>query len=785
MTRLTPFALGFCLALTAGAWTPATPLTRAEPMLTEWGAKVTPENVWRDYPRPQMVRRDWISLNGLWNYRIWDVTNGIPEKYDGEILVPFAAGSSLSGVARYPGHTNCLWYARTFSAKPRKGYRTLLHIDGSDFRTQVFVNGVEVTDVPHETAQLALTCDITAQLKAGENKLDIETWDPMGGNALSGYSSGKQTLRPDACFYTPSTGIWAPVWLEEVPETHITGYKATPDLDAGAVDVLVDGVGDVKGAAARVEVRVGEQVLASAAIAEWGKPVRLVLPKPVKAWSPESPFLYDLRITLGEDDVRGYFGLRKFEVRKDPQGVLRFYLNNEVYFAIGTLDQGWWPDGLLTPPSDEAMAFDILALKKMGFNMMRKHIKVEPMRYYHLCDKLGILVLQDMPSGGGDLNGRYGRYRAELKGMIDQLYNAPSIVMWIPYNERWGQPKQAQTSWTLTWVKRYDPSRVVDGPSGWSDYEGGFLKSLDGKGTLTPTRHLPEGVKESADVIDFHAYPGPVMLPVNSHRATFIGEFGGLGYKTKGHVWYPDARGWGYGGTGKDETVAPVEIKYHALMDKLAMLAGEGLAGSVYTQTTDVEQEINGLLTYDRRHFKFDVSKLKAAHERVCAAAIRGATCKAVTTTLLPRFAPNAWRYSFTAPAAGWQQPGFADADWKTSTGGFGSKHLRPAAKVATPWHTKDIWLRTTFDGTQTDVDEVVANIYHDEDTEIYLNGELVLTLKGYNHGYDPFAIDAARFKALMKPKGNVLAVHVKQTYGEQYFDMDLVVRGFEKGKDK
>ena len=760
-----------------GAWEPAKPVARDAAMLTEWGAKITPENVWREYPRPQMIRAGWTNLNGLWDYAIRDVTNGIPVKWDGKILVPFAAGSSLSGVATYPGHTNCLWYARTFAVHPKKGERVLLHVDGSDFRTQLFVNDVEATDTPHESAQLAFTCDISGLVKDGENRLEAQVWDPMGGNALAGFSAGKQTLWPNPCFYTASTGFWAPVWLETVPETYITGYKATPDFDASVVNVLVEGAGDVRNAACRVEVQDEGKVVATAEVTDWGKPVALVLPKPMKAWSPESPQLYDLKVTLGQDVVRGYFGMRKFEVKKDPQGVFRFYLNNKLYFPIGTLDQGWWPDGLLTPPSDDAMAFDIQALKKMGFNMMRKHIKVEPMRYYHLCDKLGILVLQDMPSGGGDINGRYGRYRDELKGMIDQLYNVPSIVMWIPYNERWGQPKVAQTSWTLKWVKRYDPSRLVDGPSGWSDYEGGYWKSTDGKGILTPTQHLPDGVPESADVIDFHDYPGPKMLPVNSHRATFIGEFGGLGLTTKDHVWHVDGRGWGYGDTGKAADPKAMENRYLELMDKLEELAFEGLSGSVYTQTTDVEQEINGVLTYDRMVFKFDVARLKAAHDRVRAAAERGARSRSEKCTLVPRRAPDAWRYAFAAPAADWMQPAFDDSLWKRSTGGLGSKGMRSNAKIATEWNTQDLWLRTAFDCDAAGADEIVADIYHDEDCEIYLNGERLLSLKAYNRDYELYKIDVAKFKALVRPKGNVLAVHMKQTYGEQYFDMDLVLR--------
>ena len=610
----------------SAAWRAVPPPHRDTLFLTEWGEKVTPENAWREYPRPQMVRANWTNLNGVWQFAECHETNGIPSVYGEEILVPFPVGSQLSGIARQIPHTNAVWYGRTFVAHPRAGERTLLHIDGSDFRTQVFVNGVEATDVPHESAQLALTVDVTDFLKDGENRLDVQVWDPMGGNALPGYSHGKQSKRFDPCFYTPITGIWAPVWLETVPETYIRGYKVVTDIAAGTVRIEVEVEGG-DGQWLSISAFDGERKLGDfTPLSASAYSLRL---DEFECWSPENPKLYGFRARCGRDEIKGYFAMRTLEMKKDAQGILRLFLNGKPYFLLGTLDQGWWPDGLLTPPSDEAMAYDILTLKKLGFNMMRKHIKVEPMRYYHLCDKLGILVLQDMPSGGGDLNGRYGRYRAEWKGIIDQLYNVPSIVMWIPYNERWGQPKAAQTSWTLKWTKRYDPSRIVDGPSGWSDYEGGYWKSLDGKGTLTKTEHLPEGVPESADLIDFHDYPGPKMLPVNSHRASFIGEFGGLGVKLAGHVWNENyKKNWGYGGTG-GTNVPPVEAKYYQLMDKLAVLAGQGLCGSVYTQTTDVEHEINGLVTYDRKVVKYDVAKMKAAHEAVLKAAESAATRKA------------------------------------------------------------------------------------------------------------------------------------------------------------
>ena len=753
-------------------WNPAAPRVRTSPMMTPWGEKVTPENAWREYPRPQMVRGNWINLCGLWNYAIRPVESGLQKDFDGEILVPFAVGSSLSGVTRYPGWTNCVWYSRTVELDPKPDERTLFHVDGADFRTQVFVNGTEATDVPHASAQTALTVDITRFVRKGTNRIDIEVWDPMGDDRFPGFSSGKQTLRPGGCHYTASSGIWAPVWMETVPESYIRGYRVTPDVDNSTVrfDFDIAGNGDV-------EVNV-DGVLQSG---ESGESSEVVVKIPnMKLWSPENPKLYSFTAKYGKDEIRGYFAMRKFEVKKDATGTLKFFLNNRPYFALGTLDQGWWPDGLLTPPSDEAMVADIRFLKSLGYNMMRKHIKVEPMRYYYHCDRFGILVFQDMPSGGGDVNARYSSYRAEWKGVIDQLYNVPSIVMWIPYNERWGQPGEAQTSWTLRWTKRYDPSRVVDGPSGWSDYEGGYVKPVRKGEKFRATEHFPEGVPESAEVLDFHNYPGPTMLPVNSHRATFIGEFGGLGVRVPGHVW--DERrtdNWGYGGTG-GTNAAPVEAKFLELMGKIRSYSLVGLAGCVYTQTTDVEQEINGLVTYDRRVEKFDRTRIAALHSEIVAGANALAAGERVVEVLVPKRDPDpaSWAYTFEEPPEDWTKADFDDSAWKRSAGGFGSKGAALAnreVKLATEWKTKQIWLRRTFewtgDGVPTDV---FLEIFHDDDVVIFLNGEEIFSEGGYNHSYVACPLDVAHFLRLVRKGTNTLAVKVVQSHGGQFIDLSL-----------
>ncbi|MBQ9447601.1 MAG: hypothetical protein IJU61_13440, partial [Victivallales bacterium] len=411
-------------------------------LMTPWGEKITPENAWREYPRPHLVRQNWQNLNGLWQYAVNERKADRPAEWAGEILVPFAIETPISGVKRLLEPNEQLWYRRVFNVAANTAKeRVLLHFGGVDFRTQVFVNGIEATDVPHESGNLPFSLDITDFVKQGENELVLQVWDPTdAGNQ----SRGKQVRHPGGCMYTRMSGIWQTVWTEVVPATYITGYKITTDIDNGTVSVTLQAVGDLMNAKATVAVQKDGKTLVSGDVTAWNRPVTLKLENPL-LWSPESPNLYDLVFTLkaqdgSEDVVKGYFGMRKIDWRKDEKGIPRLYLNNQKTFMMGTLDQGWWPDGFLTPPSDEAMAFDIDFLKRCGFNMMRKHIKIEPLRYYYLCDKMGIMLWQDMPSGGGDVENRYQLYRQELKGMMDLLQTFPSIVMWVPFNEGWGQP---------------------------------------------------------------------------------------------------------------------------------------------------------------------------------------------------------------------------------------------------------------------------------------------------------------------------------------------------------
>ncbi len=595
----------------------------AAAMMTAFGEKVTAENAWREYPRPQMVRDGWASLNGTWNYTIVsnDVDGIVRNVAAGKILVPFPIESALSGVGRLTAADEMIEYRRAFDAEPVAGRRLILRFDGVDFRAQVFVNGVEA-GVPHEGAQTGFSYDVTDLVRKGSNDLLVRVWDPTEGfvNSL-----GKQSLDPKGCFYTRVSGIWKTVWLESVPETWIERFNAVPDIDSGKVGFVFEVNGEEPRAEVEVEVKDSDGKVVARGKGRGGRRFEIAMPKGFRLWSPEEPNLYRFAAQCGEDRVDGYFAMRKFSKAKDKDGVLRFFLNNQPYFIIGTLDQGWWPDGLLTPPSEEAMEYDIATLKRCGYNMMRKHIKVEPLRYYALCDKLGLLVLQDMPSGDGTklfdfahANVAYGSVRREWKGIMDELMAVPSIVMWIPYNEQWTQPCDVLTADTLRWTREYDPShRLVNGPSGWRDFEGGD-KSHDAKDRAW-TKFPAEGEPVSCDSVDRHDYNfRPTMHATNPGRVSFLGEYGGIGCRVAGHLWTDNA--WGYGGTGGDTNRVEVQQKYIDLSAHVAELAKQGLGGAVYTQTTDVEGEINGIMTYDRKVLKFDPAAMKQAHDEIRAA---------------------------------------------------------------------------------------------------------------------------------------------------------------------
>jgi beta-galactosidase len=580
------------------------PLRRTEPfrseLITEWGAEVTPENAWTEYPRPQMARDEWTCLNGLWDYAITSVeTKQKPSEWNGRILVPFALESRLSGVHRLLDATEALWYHRTFQAAPEDGRRALLNFEAVDYRCDVYVNDHLVGS--HQGGNTPFWFDVTDALRRGDNELVVRVEDETEGWQLR----GKQVLNPRGIWYTQMSGIWQTVWLEEVAAAHIVDLVIRTNANEGAIEVEPKIVGDTKGYSLQVVLKDGDEVVVKTKGDLDGPTINL---EDAKLWSPKSPHLYDLEIALLDgdgkavDEVHSYAGIRTLGKTRDADGHLRFTLNGQPIFHWGTLDQGWWPDGLLTPPADEAMLSDIEFLKAAGFNMIRKHIKVEPRRYYYHCDRLGMMVWQDQVSGGK--NPPWGRFKSnpidaewpseqhaqymlELERMIDNLENHPCIVVWVPFNEAWGQHRTVEVG---KWLAQRDPSRAVNTASG-----GNFW---------------PVG-----DVADFHSYPHPTFPFDNRRFADFVqvvGEFGGHGLPVGGHLWDPDRRNWGYGNL--PNTPQEYQNRYRESLARLDALRKQGIAAGVYTQTTDVEGEVNGLMTYDRKVVKFPAEELAEVH---------------------------------------------------------------------------------------------------------------------------------------------------------------------------
>jgi beta-galactosidase/beta-glucuronidase len=558
-------------------------------IMSRWAKDVSPTDVHPDYPRPQMKREEWMGLNGLWKYAIRPEDEVAPEQYDGHILVPFPVESDLSGVQKPVGKENRLWYSRTFDIP--KGWsekHVLLHFEAVDWETAVWINERKVET--HRGGYDPFTLDITDFLKKrGTQEIVLSVWDPID----EGYQPhGKQVKEPRGIWYTSVTGIWRTVWLEPVNQKHIQSFKIYPDVDTEEISIVAD-CGD-KALDDQIEIEVQEEETTKGiGSGTPGEKISIPVENP-RLWSPDSPFLYNLTIVLKDDKdneidrVDSYFGMRKISLGKDDMGVTRLFLNNKPLFMIGPLDQGWWPDGLYTAPTDEALNYDLEVTKKLGMNMLRKHVKIEPRRFYYWCDKLGVLVWQDMPNGDAHIGKQAEditrspesarQFELELERMIHTLFNHSCIVMWVPFNEGWGQYATARI---VEKIQKLDPTRLVDNASGWAD----------------------RGV---GDVHDIHSYPGPDAPPNEPDRAAVLGEFGGLGLPIKGHTWQ-DEKNWGYRSFENPEELTNA---YADLIAKLKGLIKGGLSAAVYTQTTDVEIEVNGLMTYDRAVIKMNPERV-------------------------------------------------------------------------------------------------------------------------------------------------------------------------------
>ena len=579
-------------------WQPA-----GDKIKTLWGENIDPQNVLKEYPRPILMRENWKNLNGLWNYTITKKGESKPAYYNDKILVPFAIESSLSGVQKRISKDEELWYHQDFEI-PRdwRKKEIILHFGAVDWESELWINDQKVG--LHKGGYDPFSFNISPYLNKGLNqKLELRVWDPTD----DGFQPrGKQIENPKGIWYTPVSGIWQTVWIEPVNSKYITNIHTTTNIDDSSILVKTFKSYDSENDLMEFVLKENERVV-SKTIVKADLETKLYIKTP-KLWSPESPFLYDLEIKLiskGKviDNIVTYFGMRKISIKNDINGTRRMMLNNKEYFQFGTLDQGWWPDGLYTAPSDDALKFDILKTKEFGFNMIRKHVKVEPARWYYHADKIGMLVWQDMPNGEKIGKPKWERnkffngeefipsfesemnFKSEWKRIMNFLYSNPSIVCWVPFNEAWGQFKTKEVS-QLT--KNFDPSRLVNAASGGNYYKVG-------------------------DITDIHNYPEPRMLFYDPDRSNVLGEFGGIGLAIENHLWQKD-KNWGY---VKYKSSEKATDEYINFANQLLEMVHKGFSGAIYTQITDVEGEVNGLITYDRKIIKLDINRVKEINRKV------------------------------------------------------------------------------------------------------------------------------------------------------------------------
>ncbi len=732
------FLLLFCCALGGFAQTyqPAN-----GPLTTRWAEEVSPEDALPDYPRPQLRRDEWLNLNGLWQYAIVDRDAERPGSWQGQILVPFAPQAALSGVGETVMPDQALWYRRSFQlADSWRSSRVKLNFGAVDWQATVWVNGVRLGE--HRGGYTPFSFDITNALEQGaEQEIVVRVWDPTDQGTQA---RGKQVLEPRGIWYTAVTGIWQTVWVEPVGPLAIERLWLEPDIDNGRLAVRAVLDGSASGAELRASVT-DNRVLVAEADGLAGSSLEIPI-SDAKLWSPDSPHLYDLSISLVRgnvvlDRVESYFGMRKIALKRDGRGHEMLALNNEILFQMGPLDQGWWPDGLYTAPTDEALIYDIEVTKELGFNMARKHVKVEPARWYYHCDRLGLLVWQDMPSaymGRGVERGLFvspfdeqdaerpgvsqAQFEGELREMIDAFQAFPSIVMWVPFNEGWGQYDTGRIS---RWIEQYDPTRLVNAASGWTDRGAGH-------------------------VYDTHIYPGPGMQLAGDGRATILGEFGGLGWPVDDHLWW-NKRNWGY---RTYHSRQELNDQYDKIVSQVLGPLSRGLAAAIYTQTSDVEGEVNGLMTYDRELVKLEADRLQAIHAKLYAK-------PPASRILLPAAhdGPQPWRYTLRAPRRGWERPGFNDRRWSDGQAPF-RQEPDPQFANGTEWRGDSIWLRRTFAVNDLPKSLWLEVMHTSTAGEVYLNGVKVNELdrqsrREYRHA------NISEHLGALKEGENVIAIRV------------------------
>ena len=737
------------------------------PIVTPWSKQVTVENVWPEHPRPQMVRHLWQNLNGRWDYAVTGPGDTAPNEYDGKILVPFCIESPLSGVGRRVTPQERVWYRRTFSLPDSwRGKRLLLHFGAVDWEAAVWVNGTRVGE--HRGGYVPFTLDVTNALTDHrDQELTVRVWDPRDDRQ---YLRGKQASKTD--HYETSTGIWQTVWWEPVAPVSIAKLKLTPDVDRGVLAVEPAIRGDVDGCTIEMTALDGETEVARAG-GRATAPVELKLDQP-KLWSPDRPFLYDLEARLVRDGqtldtVESYFGMRKIEVGRDASGINRIMLNGEPIFQIGPLDQSYWPQSVFTPPSEQAMVYDLQYLKDVACNMVRLHVTTNPDRWYYACDRLGLLVWQDFVCGPRGrkydqlTDDEAAEWRREQQAMVDWLHDHPSIVMWVVFNESWNQHRtEGQTAWAM----RYDPTRLVSVASGWDDVPG---------------------LSDVRDIHDYTTHPSIPLPATEPKRAVVLGECGGFNCIVTDHNWHGEAQP---AATDNDVWVQdikrprydmgdPLAEHYAALVEDLRLLQTEGLCGAVYTQLTDMKREQNGYLTFDRRVSKIEPARLRAIHERLFASRPR-------LHSLLGRAddKPAEWRYATDTPEGEWTTLGYDDTSWRQGHSPFGvADDSQP--KPGTLLDSERFCLRKPFDlhhvPTSVAVRVRMAGQLRGQLnlSTIHLNGHVV-AIDNTRHiqagdRVSLFHLHPEQLRLLSKG-GNVFAVEVKRGGGAPFrIDVDLL----------
>ena len=683
-------------------------------IMTNWANDVTPENVWKEYPRPQMVRTDWLNLNGLWDFEITDRdTNKIAINYARKILVPFCVESALSGIKETITGKQQMMYRRYFTVPSNWNQKYLiLHFEAVDYETKVWVDGKYVG--MHKGGYDHFQFDITGFLsKEQKHEIKIVVWDPTNEGSQP---IGKQALPAikNVTKYTATSGIWQTVWLEPINDVAIESIKIIPNIDNATISLQTKVVGATQGTRIKIQAFDQGKEIASSIAAD-DELVSLQLNQP-KLWSPTNPFLYDLKLSLVKDgkvvdEVSSYFGMRKISMGRDQEGYMRILLNNAIIYQLGPLDQGYWPDGILTPASDQALRYDIAYLKKIGANMDRMHMKVQPERWYYHCDQLGILVWQDMvsPTKFIDTKSNLNSSDFELEHNItvDQLYNHPSIIQWVLFNESWGQYDTERLTAAL---KAKDPTRLVINASGWHD-------------------------KKVGDIRDFHDYtihPAIALVTKNDERAMVLGEAGGFDLLIPGHLWTPDLKtetklktNWTIDfKKGVVKSADELIEKYTILLDDLFQLKKYGLNAVVYTQISDVEDEISGWMTYDRKVSKLPDTTFAALHQQFFKPTITG-------KYILPLSMNTAqqWNYRFTAPSNDWIK-NTTIADFKLGEAPFGIESNN-AHKVNTTWNTNSLFLNKEF--TLTALPSKLSLVACNTGiTDVYINGAYVMQFNNF-----------------------------------------------------